>query len=206
MLDRARGAQTVEVWLGRRNKATNMELNKCLLNGCCVPGMYTGHSALPWWGSGSSEKGVGRPPEHTQWSDATSCLQFKTRELKPTHPPSAFSFLTPGSLGCPCGGHLSQVANYLSFRGQPEDPITLVTVPEWEGQGPTKQQGTQGPHNPRRWMMTFGMSLHTWRRCTAVHTSRGEGSEQDIHQKEGWWGKALEPKTQKWLGAQSVGK
>ena len=124
---------------GQRNKTANMQLNKRLLNGHCVPGMYTGPRMLPWCGYGSPEKGVGRLPEHTQQSDAISCLQFKTRELKPTHPRSSFSFLTPGSLGCPHDGHLSQVAGKLSsFLRAAWGPLS-----HW---WPSKRVGSLGPH------------------------------------------------------------
>lgn len=58
---------------GSEDCATNMELNKCLLNGYCVPGMYTGTARCLDGALGLLEKGVGRLlPEHTQWSDATS--------------------------------------------------------------------------------------------------------------------------------------
>lgn len=66
-------------------------------------------SALRWlW---SPEKGGGLLEHTSGLIPIRSALQ--NTELQPTHPTSAFSFLPPGSLACPLGGHLSQAADSL---------------------------------------------------------------------------------------------
>lgn len=79
------------------------------------------------------------------------------------------------------------MANYLSFRGQPEDPYHTGDCPRVGRAGPHQAAGDpSGPHNPREVNDDLWDGSTHLKKVLAVHTSRGnEVSEQDIHQKEG---------------------
>lgn len=149
MLDRVTGGLLTGHMMGTEGKATNMQCNKHLLNGCYVPSMYTEHRTLPRGSYGPPWKQVGYLNTPSDLMACHVCISKRWSFNSFTHALLSLPLFLASRLST--WHHLSDRRRYITFlsEGSPKTPTMLVTGPgKWEGQGPTKQHVTPEPHNP----------------------------------------------------------